>query len=275
MISVIVPAKNEAESIRACLQSLRSLHLDGEETEIVVVDGNSTDETRKIAETYADRVVTQEQKGIGGARKDGVLASCGDILVFTDADTLHRPDWLSVIGENLYRQDFEVCTGPILFLERTMQSELLSLWRKTYNVLHLFNFYWLIGSNMAMKREVYEKIDGHRNISLLEDYDLSVRMFREGDIRCTYDPRQEVYTSARRLSSLLSYLMIYAYGHFHYHVTRDYQRLLNYPQFDEMDLEVILEVLGAGEADADARRGGAGRLRGKKRWSKNRARSEE
>ena len=269
MISVIVPAKNEADSIRVCLQSLRSQHLDGEEAEIVVVDGNSTDETRKIAEAFADRVVTQRQKGIGGARKEGVSASAGDILVFTDADTVHRPDWLSVIGDNLHHQGFDVCTGPILFMERTMQSELLSLWRKTYNVLHLFNFYWLIGSNMAMKREVYEKIDGHRNISLLEDYDISVRMFREGDFRCTYDPRQEVYTSARRLSSLLSYLMIYAYGHFHYHVTRDYQRLLNYPQFDEMDLEVILDVLGAGEGNTNARPGAVRRLGGRKKRSRS------
>lgn len=49
MISVIVPAKNEAESIRVCLQSLRSPQLDGGDAEIIVVDGNSTDGTLKIA----------------------------------------------------------------------------------------------------------------------------------------------------------------------------------------------------------------------------------
>ena len=93
----------------------------------------------------------------------------------------------------------------------------------------------------------YDRINGHRSISLLEDYDLSVRMFKEKDIRCRYDTRQEVYTSARRLQNLFTYTLVYFYGHYHYHFTRDYQRLLTYPRFDKMDREVILDVTGIRE----------------------------
>jgi glycosyltransferase involved in cell wall biosynthesis len=244
MISVIVPTMNEGEHIGGCLASLANQSLDRSEFEIIIVDGNSEDETREIAHEYADKVIIQQHRGIGGARKDGVEASSGDLLVWTDADTLHNSNWLALIRANLCENGYDVCTGPILFYERTLRSELLSLWRKQYNLFHLFNFYWLIGSNMAMKRDIYEKINGHRDISLLEDYDISVRMFRKGSIRCRYDSRQEVYTSARRLTNLVTYLMVYLYGHYHYHVTRDYQRLLKYPHFDKMDLEVMLEVAG-------------------------------
>ncbi len=249
MISVIVPTMNEGEHIGGCLASLTNQSLDRSEFEIIVVDGNSEDETREIAREYADKVIIQQHRGIGGARKDGVEASSGDLLVWTDADTLHSSNWLALIRSNLCENGYDVCTGPILFYERTLRSELLSLWRKQYNLFHLFNFYWLIGSNMAMKRDIYEKINGHRDISLLEDYDISVRMFKEGTVRCRYDSRQEVYTSARRLTNLVTYLMVYMYGHFHYHITRDYQRLLKYPHFDKMDLEVMLDVAGLKEVN--------------------------
>ena len=258
MISVIIPTKNEEEHLSFCLRSLETQNLNRSEYEIIVVDGNSTDGTRSIAERYADHVVVQQHMGIGGARKDGVVVARGELLVFTDADTLHRADWLEHIQKNLSSGEYDVCTGPILFYDKNLRAELLQLWRKQYNILHLFNFYWLIGSNMAMKKAVYEKINGHREISILDDYDISVRMFKEGDIRCFYDPRQEVYTSARRLTNLLTYFMIFLYGHYHYPITHDYRRLLTDPHFDEMDLNVMLEVLGLGEmtrklADAAAK----------------------
>jgi glycosyltransferase involved in cell wall biosynthesis len=247
MLSVIIPTLNEEEQLEGCLTSLNNQTLDRDEFEIIVVDGNSTDRTRTIAQQHADKVVMQERSGIGGARKNGVEAACGDLLVFTDADTLHPSNWLELIRDNLGTGGYDVCTGPILFYEQTLRSELLSLWRKQYNIFHLFNFYWLIGSNMAMTRTSYDQINGHRSISLLEDYDLSVRMFKEKDIRCRYDTRQEVYTSARRLQNLFTYTLVYFYGHYHYHFTRDYQRLLTYPRFDKMDREMILDVTGIRE----------------------------
>jgi len=244
MISVIIPVLNEEESIGYCLRSLLDQDIGRDSYEIIVIDGGSCDRTREIAGQCANRVVSQKRRGIGGARGDGVEASRGDILVFTDADTLHKRNWLGLIRENLTRRGYDVSTGPVLFYDRTFRSELIRLWRKQYQILHLFGFYWLIGSNVAMKRDVYDRIDGHRDISLLEDYDLSVRMFKEGNIACCYDQRQAVYTSARRLSNLLTYMMIYMYGHYHYHVTKDPAQLLQYPRFDAMDLKLMSDIIG-------------------------------
>ena len=244
MLSVIIPVMDEAKTIEECLKSLKNQDLDRGEYEIILVDGNSTDDTIKIASPYADKIIPQKSRGIGGARSDGVEASRGDILVFTDADTIHESDWLKTISKNLNGKGYDMTTGPVLFYDGNFRSNLLQLWRKIYILLHLFGFYWLIGSNMAIKKEAYLKIDGHRNISILEDFDISMKMFKEGDILSKYDKMQRVYTSSRRLTNLFTYLLIYTYGHYHYHITKDDDRLLNYPSFDKMDLRVMLDIMG-------------------------------
>jgi glycosyltransferase involved in cell wall biosynthesis len=240
ILSVIIPTLNEAESINACLRSLVRQDMPRDTYEIIVVDGDSSDRTCAIAERHADTVVTQKRQGIGGARKDGVDLASGRVLVFTDADTLHGPGWLQTIVENLLKAGYDASTGPTVFRERTLRTDLVQLWRKQYTLFHLFNFYRLIGSNIAVTRDAYDKIRGHRDISLLEDYDLSIRIFRDGSILCNYDPRQVVYTSGRRVHNLFSYTLIYLYGQYHYHITHDYSRLLRYPRFDEMELGVML-----------------------------------
>ena len=242
MLSIIIPALNEEERIEEGLKSLEEQDLDRSEYEIIVVDGESTDRTREIARVYADKVIPQRSEGIGGARRDGAEASNGEILVFTDADTIHERHWLRVISENL--KSYDVSTGPILFYDGNYKSNLLRLWRKIYVLFHLFDFYWLIGSNMAIKMETYQRIEGHRTISLLEDFDISVKTFKEGDVLSKYDKNQRVYTSARRLDNLLTYFLIYAYGHYNYHLARNFGRLLDYPAFDRMDLKTILNIAG-------------------------------
>ncbi|HQC13405.1 MAG TPA: glycosyltransferase, partial [Methanoregulaceae archaeon] len=56
MISVVVPAYNEEANIGRCLESLNRQSLPRDEYEIIVVDGDSKDNTRQIAERYADLV---------------------------------------------------------------------------------------------------------------------------------------------------------------------------------------------------------------------------
>jgi chlorobactene glucosyltransferase len=102
-ISVIVPARNEAENISACLASL--LHSRYAPLEIVVVDDRSTDDTFALAEAVADRdsrvrVVRGAEPPVGWYGKpwaclQGYEAATGEILVFTDADTRHSPELLS------------------------------------------------------------------------------------------------------------------------------------------------------------------------------------
>jgi len=84
VISVIIPAYNEAGHLPATVAALRRLP---EVNEIVVVDDGSTDETAAVAEGLGCRVVRLERnRGKGKALTAGVRAARGDILVFLDAD---------------------------------------------------------------------------------------------------------------------------------------------------------------------------------------------
>lgn len=88
-ISLILPAKNEAEGLRRTLPGIRGLL---PEAEIIVVDDGSTDDTAAIAREHGATVLTSPYSmGNGAAIKRGAGAATGDILVFMDADGQHDP----------------------------------------------------------------------------------------------------------------------------------------------------------------------------------------
>ena len=88
-ISVILPAKNEAEGLRRTLPALLA-RVPG--VEIIVVDDGSIDDTAQVAEALGARVLSSPYSmGNGASIKRGARAAAGDILVFMDADGQHDP----------------------------------------------------------------------------------------------------------------------------------------------------------------------------------------
>ncbi len=86
-LSLILPAKNEAEGLRRTLPGIREL-LPG--AEILVVDDGSTDATAAIAREHGATVLgSPYSMGNGAAIKRGARAATGDVLVFLDADGQH------------------------------------------------------------------------------------------------------------------------------------------------------------------------------------------
>lgn len=89
-VSVVIPAKNESQSIGRVLRGVKELLPNAE---LVVVDDGSNDETAVLAEAEGARVVKHMySKGNGAAIKSGARAAQGEVLVFMDADGQHDPN---------------------------------------------------------------------------------------------------------------------------------------------------------------------------------------
>jgi glycosyltransferase involved in cell wall biosynthesis len=104
-ISVIVPARNAADTISATLTALAAQTFDGD-FEVVVVDDGSNDETASLARRASANVISHAvATGPAQARNSGRRAARGALLAFTDADCEPVADWLSFGWQAAQRAD--------------------------------------------------------------------------------------------------------------------------------------------------------------------------
>lgn len=88
-VSIVIPAKNESESLKALIPQIRTKMPNAE---ILIINDGSTDETLKVSETLGARVVSHPYcMGNGAAVKTGARCAKGDIIIFMDADGQHDP----------------------------------------------------------------------------------------------------------------------------------------------------------------------------------------
>lgn len=110
-VSVVIPARDEAERLGPCLEGLR-----GVDAEVLVVDDRSTDATADVARTGGARVVDGRPLPAGWAGKawalqQGLEAAAGEWVVFLDADTRPRPGLIPALVELAERFDL-LSAGP-------------------------------------------------------------------------------------------------------------------------------------------------------------------
>ena len=117
-VSVICPCRNEAGTIAGIVKRMPSL---GEHTELIFVEGHSTDNTadecRRVATAHPDKdikVFTQDGRGKGNAVRLGFAKASGDILVILDADLSVAPEDLAQFCDVLVRDQAEFVNGSRL-----------------------------------------------------------------------------------------------------------------------------------------------------------------
>lgn len=103
-ISVVIPAKNEEDTLAKVLDDLNQTiaKMPNYKVEVICVDDHSTDATANIARSYGARVVENTCKpGKGMALRAGFKAATGDVLVMLDADYSHRAEEMPRMLESL------------------------------------------------------------------------------------------------------------------------------------------------------------------------------
>lgn len=219
---VAVPALDEERSIGATLDALGRQTL--RPLVVCVVDNLSSDRTsalvRAAADTFAEtgvglRLVVEPERGTGAAADTGMrlaIASGARFLVRTDADSLPRADWAArmrerldggidlVAGKIVARDDERLGRGEYVVVALLMKTgafaAVLLNWRPGYRT----RFKLLTGSNLAIRADMYEQVDGFPRARIDEVHDdraLMNRVRRVSD-RVVTDPQAVVASSARR-----------------------------------------------------------------------------
>jgi len=227
-ISVVIPTYNEERYIEKCLQSLVNQTLNRDEFEIVVVDGGSADRTVELAEGYADIVIPQESKGVGGARNDGVEVSRGKLIATTDADIFLPEDWLARICTDFGSKSVVGVYGPINPIEDIFKYQfLIGLFNKVaYLLARMRVFYATLGSNTAFRKRTFLQIGGYSDLPAGDDYEIALRLKRAG--RIYYDPTLYVDFSMRRMEQFGIIHTLYIWAINAMSVTRGKTAKVNY-----------------------------------------------
>jgi len=187
LLSVVVPALNEAEQVAGSVESAAC----GLRTEVVVVDGYSSDATPEIARRAGAKFV-QCEPGRARQMNAGARAANGDTLLFLHADTRLPAAFEGCVrrllnGQNCLAGAFRFSIGSFSpaarFIERTVNMRARRL-QLPFGDQALF-----------LRRPTFEQMGGFPDIPIMEDYEFARRLRTRGHIAVARAP---VHTSPRR-----------------------------------------------------------------------------
>ena len=113
-ISIIVPVYNAQSCIAGLVESLLGQNHPEKLTEIIIVDNNSTDQTKEIIKQYP--VILLEENEIQSsyaARNKGIRCAHGEILAFIDADCIAAENWIAEGVMALENGDGDIVGGKV------------------------------------------------------------------------------------------------------------------------------------------------------------------
>ena len=187
-VSIILPARNEEKYIARCLDSL--LKQDYPNFEIIAINDSSTDRTEVIMQHYAARdprilVVNAKSKPVGWVGKNwacyqGYLRATGNLLLFTDADTVHLPSTMSLSVKHLIFENLDALTAiPKLlckdFWTKITLPMLSTFLYSRFSALRVNDpktkIGYFFGSFFIISRRTYEKVGTHKAVrhEIIED----------------------------------------------------------------------------------------------------------
>lgn len=188
LVSIIMPVLNEASTIAATLASIKRLN---GKSEVIIVDGGSTDGTEKLGAETGCLVVSAPQ---GRARQMniGCRYANGEILLFLHSDSWLPPDALQKMAGVL--QDPQVIGGGFR-LTMNDPSPVLKLVCWFSNLRARWGHVYFGDQGIFVRREAFATVGGFPDIEIMEDWELSRRLAKIGMLR---QVPAIITTSARR-----------------------------------------------------------------------------
>jgi glycosyltransferase involved in cell wall biosynthesis len=215
-ISVIVPTYNRGRQLEPLLASLLAQDTRGVRYEVVVVDNNSTDDTRQVVEAFAHadmegrlRYVFEPRQGVSYARNTGVAATTAPIVAFLDDDGVTGADWVWSMKRAFDEHPEADCiggrikprwihprpswltaphSGPIALQDRTEAAYINARQASAC----------LLSANLGIRREAFNVVGGFSpDYPRNQDRELEMRLWRAGR-QGLYLPAMEVTVDVPR-----------------------------------------------------------------------------
>ncbi|HUX61088.1 MAG TPA: glycosyltransferase family 2 protein [Ignavibacteriaceae bacterium] len=211
MISVICPTYNEANSIRGVIEFfISSKPL---EKELLIIDGNSTDDTRSIVKEYLKKhnninLIDNPERYVSFAMNKGIQAAKGDIIVRLDAHSIYSDDYFEKILETFEYTKADIVGGPYLtYYRNDFQKAVAKAISSTFGIgnskAHNASYKGYVDSVPygAFKKKIFEEI-GLFDEQLIRNQDdefnyransLGKKVFLNPAIKFWYGPRHSFW----------------------------------------------------------------------------------
>ncbi|MEM0106796.1 MAG: glycosyltransferase [Candidatus Micrarchaeaceae archaeon] len=220
-LSIVIPTYNEGKYINNLLESI--FNQDFKDFEVIIADGNSSDDTIEIAKRYKGIKIIKNKKSVAIARNAGAKLAKASVIYFLDADTVVEPHTLANVN-NTFKEKIACATGPINVLGKSSFSIKLWYWFNYYLLVKLSMLLGkpsFIGSNLAVARDVFLKSGGFNvNLRTYEDCDFSIRASAYGKVE--FKKGIKIQASDRRIKKwgLLHYIKFTAINAYKYYVKK-------------------------------------------------------
>ncbi|MEM6722559.1 MAG: glycosyltransferase [Bacteroidota bacterium] len=186
--SILVPARNEALNIQACLDAILAQDYPADQFEVIVIDDFSTDKTPDLVNNYTDprvrliQLSDQVDPITSTAFKKlgidlGVQAARFDHIVTTDADCTMGPKWLAHLAHGFEHKKSTLIAAPVVFqpslsvLGQFQQLDFLAMMGVNAAGIQLGWHHLGNGANLAYSKKAFQTVNGFQGIDQLASGD--------------------------------------------------------------------------------------------------------
>ncbi len=217
-VAVIVPFRNEAENLPGLIESLKSQTYPKSHLQIILVNDASTDNSRAIAvENAADNFLIIDASSTGQrafkkkAIEEALRFAHGEIIITTDADCLHKPEWIETLVK-YFDENTGVVSGPVTFdygnslFEKLQTLEFAGLVLTGAGLIGTGKPIIANAANFAYRKKAFDAVNGYadnKHLSSGDDEILMQKIANETafEIKFAWDKKAIVKTKANKTAS--------------------------------------------------------------------------
>lgn len=191
-LSIVIPARNEADHLSTLVYAALTQHYPPNQLEVIVVDDHSTDRTLAIAQVMAQQhaqlkvlSLAEGSEGKKAALTAGIKVAQGEIILQTDADCDLSPEWAWTMVSH-FQGRTGLVLGPVQITcrnnlwERLQSMEMVGLQALTAGGAIRRRPTMANGANMAFLKKAFDRLEGYNHIDQVAsgDDELLVQKFR-------------------------------------------------------------------------------------------------